>query len=291
MNDERIELPELEVFVALAEELHFGRTATRLGLTQPRVSQLLRALERRIGGRLFERTSRRVEITPLGRRLLRDVVPAFSMLHRAITEARNAAQGLRIGFLGPYASTLDQPIARFRARHPACLVSLVQLPWTDVFGPLRRAEVDLQLCLAPVEQPDITVGPEMGVFPRILAIARTHPLAAAASVDLEELADLIVIGPSSVPPEIARTFWPPSATPTGRPIRRGPVARTEQEMLSTVAGGGGVFVTTAAMPAHFSHPGVAFVPFTGMPDTHVLLAWRAGDPGDKVLEFARLAAK
>jgi Bacterial regulatory helix-turn-helix protein, lysR family len=64
-----VDTTEIEVFLVLAEELHFGRTAERLRLPQPRVSRLVAALERRVGGTLFERTSRRVRLTPLGQQL------------------------------------------------------------------------------------------------------------------------------------------------------------------------------------------------------------------------------
>ncbi|MFF2556900.1 LysR family transcriptional regulator [Nocardia sp. NPDC058058] len=285
----RIDPLELEAFVVLAEELHFGRTAERMGLSQPRVSQLLRSLERRVGRRLVERTSRRVELNPLGERLLRDVRPAFDDLRRAVVGTRAAADGLRIGFLGPYFSTLDGPLLRLRERYPDCEVTLTQLSWSDVYGPLRRGEVDIQTCLLPVEQPDLTVGPEIGVFPRRLAIARKHPLAAAPSLDMEHLAELTIIGPPSVPPELARSFWPPEVTPSGRPIRRGITAITEPEMLGAVAHGAGVFVTTAAMALHFVHPDVVFVPFTGMPDVHVVLLWRNDTDNPRVRELASLA--
>ncbi|MET9490511.1 LysR family transcriptional regulator [Nocardia sp. NPDC006630] len=291
MDTDRIDLNELEIFLTLAEELHFGRTAARLGLSQPRVSQLLRALERRVGGLLFERTSRRVTLNPLGERLLRGLRPAFAELQRVVADTRSAAQGLRIGFLGPYVSTLSEPIAHHVARFPDCPVELVQVPWTDVFGALYRSEIDLQLCLAPVEQPGLVIGPEIATFPRLLAIAKTHPRANSAVLTLEDLADLPVIGPSpQVPPELARTFWPPALTPTGRPIPRLPAARTEPEMLGTVANNRGVFLTTTAMPTHFSHPGVQFIPFTGMPDARVVLVWRKGNDDSKIRDFANLAA-
>jgi DNA-binding transcriptional LysR family regulator len=74
---ETIELRELRVFVTLAEELHFGRSAERLGLTQSRVSQSLRELEAKLGGRLVYRTSRRVELTPLGERFRADALPVY----------------------------------------------------------------------------------------------------------------------------------------------------------------------------------------------------------------------
>ncbi|MFE3228493.1 LysR family transcriptional regulator [Nocardia sp. NPDC059228] len=290
-REPRVDPAELEAFVVLAEELHFGRTANRLGLSQPRVSQLIRSLERRVGRRLVERTSRRVTLNPLGEHLLGRARPAFQELQRAFAETRTAARGLRIGFLGPYASTLDTALTGFRARHPECQITLTQLAWTDIFGPLRRGEVDIQICLAPVEQLGLTVGPEVGVFPRLLAIARSHPWATRDSIDVEDLAELRVIGPHpDVAPEFARAFWPPATTPRGRPIPRVAAARTEPEMLTAVAHNNAVFATTTAMPTYFTHPEVAFVPLTGLPDARVRLVWRTDTDHPKVDEFAGLAA-
>jgi DNA-binding transcriptional LysR family regulator len=287
----RLEQGEVEVFLVLAEELHFGRTAERLGLSQPRVSQLLRSLERRIGGRLFERSSRRVALTPLGDRLLEGARPAYDGLLHALTDVRNAARGLRIGFLGPFFSTLDAAIAAFRERHPDCQVRTLQSSWTDPFARLRSAEIDVLVCPWPVEQDDLRTGPVVAEYPRRLAIARSHPMADRAAIDLEDLAGLPVINPPpSVPPEWRRTFWPPEHTPSGRPIPYTGRARTEPEMLSLVAQNVGVFVTSTAMEQHFSHPGVAFVPFTGMPPSRAVIVWHAANPNRRILEFAEIAA-
>ncbi|MCW2917669.1 MAG: HTH-type transcriptional regulator PgrR [Actinomycetia bacterium] len=97
----------------------------------------------------------------------------------------------------------------------------------------------------------------IGEFPRLLAIVRSHPLAARPSLNLEDLAELKIIAPSpALPPELRRAFWPPMETPSGRPIRRTTPAHTEQEMLGLVAHGSGVYLTTTAMLSHFSHPSV-----------------------------------
>ena len=99
-----LEARELECFLVLGEELHFGRTAERLYLSQSRVSQLLRSLESRIGARLVERTSRRVRLTPLGASLRDELAPAYTALLDAVEAARARARGvdgvLRIGFVG-----------------------------------------------------------------------------------------------------------------------------------------------------------------------------------------------
>ena len=97
-----VDTAEIEVFLTLAEELHFGRTAERLRMPQPRVSRLVSALERRVGGALFERTSRRVRLTPLGEQLRDQLQPAYKDLTAALDGARATARDtagvLRIGF-------------------------------------------------------------------------------------------------------------------------------------------------------------------------------------------------
>ena len=85
-----IELRELRLFLTLADELHFGRTAQRLGLTTSRASQTLSALERKLGGRrLFERTSRVVTLTAAGAALREELEPTLAGLDGALDRARS----------------------------------------------------------------------------------------------------------------------------------------------------------------------------------------------------------
>src|SRR5215212_9052069 len=100
-----VELREIRVFLALAEELHFGRTAERLELTPSRVSQTLRQLEAKLGGRLVHRTSRHVELTARGKRF-REAVAAphvglMGALERTHDEGRELAGVLRLGLQTP----------------------------------------------------------------------------------------------------------------------------------------------------------------------------------------------
>src|SRR5580693_1481166 len=98
-----IEVRELRVFLALTGELHFGRTADRLGISQPGVSEAIRNLERRLGVRLFDRTSRRVRLTPAGEELKRKLAPALAALERTLAEtselSRDVRGLLRVGFV------------------------------------------------------------------------------------------------------------------------------------------------------------------------------------------------
>src|SRR5262249_25086340 len=116
---------EIEAFITLAEELHFTRTAEKLRLPQSRASRLIASLESRVGGTLFERTSRRVALTPLGKQLLDRVGPAYAELQDALRAARECARNtdgiLRIGcppVVGGAALTLL--VERFEARYPSC---------------------------------------------------------------------------------------------------------------------------------------------------------------------------
>ena len=99
-----MELRDIEIFLTLAEELHFGRTATRLHVSQARISQAISQQERRLGALLFDRTNRRVvRLTPVGRQLRDDLRPVYAGLRDSLERARLAAQGvtavLRVGML------------------------------------------------------------------------------------------------------------------------------------------------------------------------------------------------
>src|SRR5882757_6034720 len=94
---------EIEAFLAVADELHFGRAAQRLHITTASVSQAIRALERQVGGSLFERTSRQVALTPVGVRLRAGVGAAYDQLRASMQEAQRASRQsgtdiLRVGF-------------------------------------------------------------------------------------------------------------------------------------------------------------------------------------------------
>ena len=147
---------ELEVFFVLAEELHFGRTAKRLHMPQPRVSRLISALEHRVGGVLFERTSRRVRLTALGQALHRQLQPAYVQLNAALDDARAAARQadgvLRIGF-SPTSSmaALTRLAGAFEARHPGCHAVLGAISNLDPYSALRRSELDVLVNWLAVE--------------------------------------------------------------------------------------------------------------------------------------------
>ena len=271
-----VELRELHVFLVLAEELHFGRTAARLTLTPSRVSQVTRTLERRMGGRLFERTSRTVALTPLGEHLLAELRPVYERLEAVLagTAARAAAVGpLRIGVTmtseGPALSRL---VRAFQDRHPGCEVSLHEVDVWDPYRALRRHEVDVLVNWLAVEEDDLRAGPPISHHQRVLAVARDHALAGRASIALEDLGDQIVAHPPEpFPAALADAIFPPR-TPSGRPIRRVPVSRSISEIIAQVALGRIVHPTGTGMTA-FARDDIALIPIIDLQPLSLGLIW------------------
>ena len=283
---------ELEAFLVLAEELHFGRTAERLRLSQARVSQTIRKLERGIGAPLFERTSRRVSLTPIGARLRADLEPLYRGRGEAIGRATAAARGvdglLRLGFLGAGAGELTPLILdTFRARHPGCEIQMRETHFADPLGPLRAGEVDVLLTRLPVEEPDLTVGPVVLSEPRVLAVPARHPLARRRTVSLEDLAGHTVFGVAGPAPDYWWDFHVPRSTPSGKPVRRGQDVATFQELLALIAAGQGISPVAASVDRYYARPDIVFVPIDDAPPTDVAVVWRTANATARILAFVR----
>jgi DNA-binding transcriptional LysR family regulator len=182
----------LRPFVALADELHFGRAAERLHVTQPALSQQIARLERQLGVRLFARTRSRVELTEAGEAMLPPARAAVDAAAAADEIARSHARGeggeLRLG-LSPGVHYLAQAVlAEFSRRRPKVRVRASQ----DSSGELARQvatgglELALGFCTEPVD--GVVVEP-LRDEPAVLAVAARHPLAAREAVALGELHD------------------------------------------------------------------------------------------------------
>ena len=290
-----LDLREIRVFLILAEELHYGRAAERLTLTPSRVSQIIRTLETRVGGRLFDRTSRRVRLTPVGEHLLRSIGPVYQDLERAFETARQAATGvagmLRIGSYSPISvgPHMVEIVHTFKTRHPDAAVEFidtgVERNYLDV---LRDGEVDMYALRLPLTEPDIAVGPVLSHEERVLQLAKDHPLAKRASVSYEDIPDLPVSDVPVFPREMMDAFIPP-ATPSGRRLRR-VVNRNFEEMVMRVALNEEVHPATRALAKALSHPGIASVPISDLPPSETALAWlTANDRSPMIQAFAHAA--
>jgi DNA-binding transcriptional LysR family regulator len=292
-----IELREIELFLALAEELHFGRSAERLGVTPSRVSQMLRGLERKLGGELISRSSRRVTLTPFGVRLLDEIRSPYDEFFAAlerVTVAHQALQGtLRLGLLaansgGPHLTAI---IDEFEGIHPECEVVVSEVFFTDPFGSLRRCEIDVMATPLPTGQPDLTDGPVLAREAMVLAVAHDHPLAGREHVSIEDIADYQVAPITDFPKELIDTVFP-RRTPSGRPIHRlTRRPKTPHEVTALIARGRTVHPTVLSFAQYFGQPGIIYIPISDMPRRRSGLVWRRRDTSPRLREFIRVTRR
>jgi DNA-binding transcriptional LysR family regulator len=294
---ETVELRELRVFLTLAEELHFARTAERLQLTPSRVSQSVRGLEQKLGAQLAHRTSRRVQLTSFGRQVVSELGPAYAQLTGALERlgrtARSVEGTIRLGvFSGPAGGPrLLEVLSAFRALHPECEVEIVQLRWDDPLDQLRTGEVDLMVSWLPLDQPDLVIGPTVSRGSRALAVAPDHPLAARDHVTVEDLADFRVPRFDGWPRELHEA-WIPATTPSGRSIPYARIPAGERgplEIATRVAQGELVHLTATSAAPYLGPFELRFVPIKGLPPFRSALIWRRGSNEARVREFIRVA--
>lgn len=201
----RLELRHFRYFSAVAEELHFGRAAARLALSQPSLSLQIKQLEGIVGARLFERHSRRVVLTDAGRvfhdaarRVLRDVDAAVAATRQA--DAGHTGE-LRLGF-GPtlMLSTLARVVRAYRGRHPGVHLDLRELPTAEQISALLRGDLDIGVVRDAEPDPRLEVEP-FAREPLLIALGRDHRLASARRVALSALAhDPWVLFPRTIAP-------------------------------------------------------------------------------------------
>jgi DNA-binding transcriptional LysR family regulator len=189
-----MERQDIEVFLALGDELHIGRTAERLRLAPAVISRAVLTLERQVGGPLIVRSAGRVELTPRGRQLHDDLRPAWALVRQAFDRA--TAGDLRLGYVGAAVAPAVRKLTS-SFRHP---VSLRETARADRCGPLRRAEVDLAVLPLPVAEPDLTVGPVLLSEPAGYALVwRTDNLSPLASAFLSHTASALPLSSGGVP--------------------------------------------------------------------------------------------
>jgi DNA-binding transcriptional LysR family regulator len=287
-----LERYEVETFLTLAGELHFGRTAERLRVTTGRVSHVVKKLERRIGAPLFERTSRVVRLTPIGTRLADDLRPLVAGMDEAVQRAIEAGRGvtgeLRVAFLGEWtAPVLLRAVSLFTERHPDCAVHVHEAQLASTRSSLLDGSIDVLIAAYPFD--GMANGPALLSEGRALAVAAGHPLAGEASVSLEVLADHPVVQYPAVTSAEFKRDRTPERTPSGWPVPTGPVGNTFSEMLSLVAMGRGVLPVGEHTRRYYPRPDVAYVPIHDAPPIRRGPVWRETNTTARVREFVRAA--
>lgn len=291
----RVELRHLRHFVAVAEELHFGHAAARLHLAQPALSQSIRTLEAELDVALFERTSRRVALSPAGAVLLpharRILTDADALLDRAAWHGRRRATGLRLGFVGNGFGELTTAVLEaFAAAHPDVHVTLHHVELADHLHAVAAGRVDVTAVRLPVDDARLTVLPVMEE-PRVLAVAARHPLAQRSALSIAECADEVFLPVSEGMPARWRDFWLVRPRPDGSTVRVGAPFDSLEEALQLVAAGRGVITAAASLAQSHARSDVAFVALTDVEPSRAGLAWPRRDHHPLAPDLAAIAAR
>lgn len=287
---------EVEAFLAVAEELHFGRAAERLRISTGRVSQTIKLLERRFGAVLFERTSRRVALTPIGRQLQADLRPVVEQMRYAIERATAAGHGMQgtldIGFGDAAAGQLLlEATELFRTENPGADIRIREVQLSDGLDSCRTDAYDMLLICRPVDEPDFISGPTLMSEPRMLAVPAAHALATRSWITPEDLADITLIRmPTNLPAAMLEDRTP-ARTPGGRPIAHGLIAHTFQEILALVGAGAGGFIVGAQVTRFYLRPDVVYVPIRDAAPLEWGFVWQATRETARIRAFSDAALR
>ncbi|MFB7233850.1 LysR family transcriptional regulator [Streptomyces sp. NPDC056269] len=277
-----MELRTLRYFVAVAEELHFGRAATRLHMSQPPLSRAIKQLEAELGALLFTRSPAGVSLTPVGAVLLDEARALLDQADhvRARVSAAAGLAALTVGILGdstdPGATRLA---AAYRRTHPAVDIRIRDTDLTDPTCGLRAGLVDVALTRAPFDETALTVV-ELRADPVGVVLRADDPLADRGRLRLTDLGDRRWFQfPDGTDP-LWQAYW------NGGERREGPVVRVVHECLQAVLWNG----TVGLAPLGHDLPAeLAVVPLIDMPPSRVVAVWNEGDGNPLIRSFIEMA--
>jgi DNA-binding transcriptional LysR family regulator len=272
-----MDLRTLRYFVAVAEELHFGRAATRLHMTQPPLSRAVKQLETDLGAVLLHRSPTGVALTPAGA-ALHDEARALLAQADQVRAKVTAAATLTIGTLADSAEQAgSRLVAAFRERHPGVHVRIRETDLTDPTAGLRSGLADVVFTRTPFDDTGITTH-VLRTDPVGVVLRADDPLAGRDALDPAELAGRRWFRLPEGTDAVWCAYW------VG-PGREGPVVRTVHECMQAVLWNGTVGV---APLGHALPDGLTTVPLRGKPPCHLVVAWQTAAPSPLVRSFADL---
>ena len=284
-----VETRELRYFVAVAEELHFGRAAVRLGMAQPPLSRAIRQLEDRIGVRLFDRDRRGVRLTIAGEALLREAPAALDAVRAAVRRARRAVAPERRLVLATKAGSSHEFLQAMLDAAPDDLpVDVVLCEIGEQAGLLRDGTADIAVMHRPFD--DFTGIDAVDLYsePQVAIVPASHPLGRRRSLTMAEV--------SSVP-DLPMARWP--LADWSYPPGPGPEVHSQSQLAQLVALGRTLLVIPRSSRA-WQWPEHVAVPVLDAPLATTVLGWPAGrstpeverlvDTGVRVGEVAAAAS-
>ncbi|AZS72729.1 LysR family transcriptional regulator [Streptomyces lydicus] len=285
-----MDLRRLSSFLAVVEEGHFGRAATRLFLSPAAVTGHIQQLEREFGTPLLERSP--VTPTPAGRRLVSHARTLLAAANAAMDDVADVTQGaaprrpLRVGVMGHgSAEVTPAAVSAFRRARPEVPLSLVQLTFTEHCSALREDRVDVAFVRPGFQSEGITVD-VLTTEQRIVVVSAASSLADAAQEGVRR-ADIIDLPYLRLPSHTPRPFTDYLYFDEGE--RRSPdCALTPHDCLTSVAAGRGAGSALKSFARYYPWPGTVYIPVLDAPWAHTVLATREQDPDPEVRIFRAL---
>jgi len=285
-----MELRHLRYFVAVAEELHFGRAAERLGLAQPPLSQQIQALERGIGVLLLDRTKRRVELTAAGEIFLQESRKILAAADHAMLAARRAARGeigtLAVGFVSSVVYGKVTSIFRImQVEYPEVRLLLQDLNSAEQVEAMKAYRLDVGLVRPPVEADDSLITQVLWREPLVVVLPRTHRLCGKKRIAIEELSEesfLIVHSPGFLD-QLVRIcalagFFPHIVQE----------AHSTPTIVNLIAAGMGVSIVPASL-RNLHRQGVVYRSIEPpAPTIDLAVMWRKGDRSPALHSFLQI---
>jgi DNA-binding transcriptional LysR family regulator len=300
MSQPIVELRLWRQFIAVAEELHFGRAAERLNMTQPPLTQAIANIEQQLGVRLFDRTKRRVQLTATGHALLPEARELLARAQALPAHARAAAHGelgrLRLAFVSTVGfGLLPQWVRAFRAQHPQVEFELIEATGDVQLRSLERGDVDAGFMLhspgfAPAGLEHLRISRE----PLVLALPEQHALATARALSIHAVLDQpLVMFPRRILPSLHDALFGMYHV-SGREPRIAQEAIQMQTIVNLVSAGLGLAWVPESVQ-QFQRPGVVYRQIGGkaaqqVPGCETSLVWPAAarQPTlERFVEFAR----
>jgi DNA-binding transcriptional LysR family regulator len=280
-----VDLRKLRYFVAVAEQLHYGRAAEVLHIAQPVLSRQIRALEDELKAQLFVRDKRGTELTPAGRQLLADAGPLLAnadALCRRVVRAARGPGSFSIGFMPGLIVT--EAVRAMRSRHRELSVEVLRTSWDDQTAVVHDGRVDVSYVRHPFDQAGLQVRTLL-TEPRVAVLPDGHRLADKDAITIGDLADEHLLQNPAAIPE-----WRDIATELRTRRRRGaPVLRSVEEKLEHVAAGEGIVVLPLSTTTFYTRPGITYVHVSDLPPNQVSLVWDAARHSRLVHDFVEIA--
>ena len=264
-----VDLRKLRYFVAVADELHFGRASEKLHIAQPVLTRQIRALEEQLGVRLLERSTRGTSLTPIGESVLVDARSLLLAATALTTRARRVATSVRVMTLGVMPGILPTAIIRsLREEFPDLTVESVRTSWDNQTDLIREGTLDASFVRLPTDTRGLRIVPLFDEA-RVVALPSEHPLSAESTVSIADLADLdLVQNPDAVPEWRDASAQARSRKAVGRAR-----SRTVEEKLELVANEQGIVVLPKSTADYYTRPDVVYRPVRDIPPSQVALAY------------------